>query len=273
MSTMILCRDKVAVNPLYVGYSDIRLYTEEELCYYIYNNIYILTSDFINDELIHFLGEETGDVALANRVGQLKDSGAGLANILVTILKSVDYYSISEIDKISEILNTLDSQNAYERLSSRADTYLERKNYYKAIDCYRHIIKEYRNEAPGAFVARIYHNLGVAYARMFLYKAAAMSFKTAYEIGQHDESYQCYLAARCFEEKNNGPVREDVSKEEYMIRRRIESLMDNAQYQDENRRLEELGVRKENGDVAYYHKAIGNMLHEWKDDYCKYTAR
>ena len=41
MSAMILCRGKVADNPLYIMQSGIRLYTEEELCYYIYNNIYI----------------------------------------------------------------------------------------------------------------------------------------------------------------------------------------------------------------------------------------
>ena len=116
MSTMILCRDKLAVNPLYISCSDVRLYSNEELCYYIYNNIYIITNDFISDELIHFLRYETKDMALADRVEQMKKSDAGLAAILVTILKSVDYYSISQIDKISEILSTLDSQNVYERL-------------------------------------------------------------------------------------------------------------------------------------------------------------
>lgn len=119
MSTMILCRDKLAVNPLYISCSDVRLYSNEELCYYIYNNIYIITNDFISDELIHFLRYETKDIALADRVEQMKKSDAGLAAILVTILKSVDYYSISQIDKISEILSTLDSQNVYERLRSR----------------------------------------------------------------------------------------------------------------------------------------------------------
>ena len=62
MSTMILCRDKLAVNPLYISCSDVRLYSNEELCYYIYNNIYIITNDFISDELIHFLRYETKDM-------------------------------------------------------------------------------------------------------------------------------------------------------------------------------------------------------------------
>lgn len=273
MSTMILCRDKVAVNPLYVSYSDISLYTEEELCYYIYNNIYIITNEFINDELIRFLRNEMGDVALAGRVEQMKNGDAGLAAILVTILKSVDYYSIDEIDRISGILCTLDSQNAYERLRSRADTYFDRKKYYKAIDCYRHIIKEYINEAPGAFVARVYHNMGVAYARMFLYEEAAKSFMSAYEIGQYDVSYNNYLAARYLADRDKKPVIEDVSDEEYAVRKRIENLCDNAQYQDEYRKLEALSVRKEHGDVSYYHKSVNDMLRGWKKEYCDYCSR
>ena len=70
MSAMILCRGKVADNPLYIMQSGIRLYTEEELCYYIYNNIYILTNDFINDELITFLRDEV-QVCLSQYLNQL----------------------------------------------------------------------------------------------------------------------------------------------------------------------------------------------------------
>ena len=64
-----------------------------------------------------------------------------------------------------------------------------------------------------------------------------------------------------------------MSEEEYAIRRRIDSLSDNAKYQDEYRKLEQLVARKEHGDVAYYHKAVADILHTWKEDYCKYTAR
>ena len=273
MSTMILCRDKLAVNPLYISCSDVRLYSNEELCYYIYNNIYIITNDFISDELIHFLRYETKDMALADRVEQMKKSDAGLAAILVTILKSVDYYSISQIDKISEILSTLDSQNVYERLRSRADTYLDRKRCFKAIDCYKQIIKEYKNDAPGAFTARIYHNMGVAYAGMFMYDKAAESFKLAYETGQYSESYDAYLAAKYFDERNKELIVEDVSDRELAVRKHIESVMDNARYQEEYRKLEELVKRKEHGDVAYYHKAVKDILSSWKDEYRGYSAR
>ena len=89
MSAMILCRGKVADNPLYIMQSGIRLYTEEELCYYIYNNIYILTNDFINDELITFLRDEVGNTALAQRLTIMKSNNELLASMLSQYLNQL----------------------------------------------------------------------------------------------------------------------------------------------------------------------------------------
>ena len=140
-------------------------------------------------------------------------------------------------------------------------------------DILRQIIKEYKNDAPGAFTARIYHNTGVAYAGMFMYDKAAESFKLAYETGQYSESYDAYLAAKYFDERNKELIVEDVSDRELAVRKHIESVMDNARYQEEYRKLEELVKRKEHGDVAYYHKAVKDILSGWKDEYRGYSAR
>ena len=274
MSTMILCRDKLAVNPLYISCSDVRLYSNEELCYYIYNNIYIITNDFISDELIHFLRYETKDMALADRVEQMKKSDAGCAAILVMILKSVDYYFISQNRKISEILSTLDSQNVYERLRSRADTYLDRKRYFKAIDCYKQIIKEYKNVWHQVPLQPEYIRIREWPMRVCLCMTKQpKAFKLAYETGQYSESYDAYLAAKYFDERNKELIVEDVSDRELAVRKRIEGVMDNARYQEEYRKLEELVKRKEHGDVAYYHKAVKDILSSWKDEYRGYSAR
>ena len=232
MSAMILCRGKVADNPLYIMQSGIRLYTEEELSYYIYNNIYILTNDYINDDLITFLRDEVGNTALAQRLTIMKSNNELLASMLVTILKSVDYYSLEQIEKISEILNTLDNQNAYERLGLRGDSFLSNECFYKAVDCYKLIIDEYSNAA-----------------------------------------YKCYLVAKRFMDKDGSVINEDVPEEEYIIRRKIEQLMDNAAYQDEIRKLNDTEKYKNAGDVAGYHKVLDDILTNWKQDYYKYTAR
>ena len=133
--------------------------------------------------------------------------------------------------------------------------------------------KALKSETNKSRLATIYHNMGVAYAGMFMYDKAAESFKLAYETGQYSESYDAYLAAKYFDERNKELIVEDVSDRELAVRKHIESVMDNARYQEEYRKLEELVKRKEHGDVAYYHKAVKDILSSWKDEYRGYSAR
>ena len=88
MGKIILCRGKKADTPLTVLQTGVKLYTAEELCYYIYNNIYLIGQDFIDDNLISFL-DETGEKELAERVRKLKETGGSLAQIFVIILKAM----------------------------------------------------------------------------------------------------------------------------------------------------------------------------------------
>ena len=98
----------------------------------------------------------------------LYEKKAGLAEILVTILKTVDYYSVSDIEKIRETLNTLGRQNVCERLKSRGDGYLANECFFSAVKCYESIINDYKGSGlSGSEYSKVYHNLGTAYARMF----------------------------------------------------------------------------------------------------------
>lgn len=273
MGTVILCRGRVANKPYRIGQTGIRIYTVEELCYYIYNNIYLIGSDFVDDKLIDFIREETFDDALAERLKELKEKNAGLAEMVVTILKSVDYYTIGEIEQIREILNTLNSQNIYERLKSRGDSLLSNHCYYAAIDCYLQILQEYKgNDLSGAFLSKVYHNLGVSFAKMFLYEEAEEAFLCSYKIGQHEESRKCALAARLLAMQHNEPENDDTSEEEYVLKREIETLMDNARYSDEYRELEEMDSLKNDGRVNEYNKMADSFLSKWKKDYRKYIG-
>ncbi|MDO5403621.1 MAG: hypothetical protein Q4F11_09305, partial [Eubacteriales bacterium] len=144
---MILCRTKKAGIPYNIGHTGVRVYTLEELCYYIYNNIYLIGREFISDELISFIGEETGETELADRLRYLKKNQAGLAEMIVTILKYVDYYAIGEIEEIREILNTLNNQNVQERIKSRGDSFLKNQIFYSALRCYEQITNGKRDSA------------------------------------------------------------------------------------------------------------------------------
>lgn len=49
---------KEAKLPFEVEELDLRLYTIEELCYYIYNNLALIGEDFIDEHLLSFLRDE-----------------------------------------------------------------------------------------------------------------------------------------------------------------------------------------------------------------------
>ena len=53
MSSLILCRTKEAVRPYHIRDMGVRIYTLEELCYLVYNNIYVISKDFFSDSLIN----------------------------------------------------------------------------------------------------------------------------------------------------------------------------------------------------------------------------
>ena len=251
MGKIILCRGKKADTPLTVLQTGVKLYTAEELCYYIYNNIYLIGQDFIDDNLISFL-DETGEKELAERVRKLKETGGSLAQIFVIILKTIDYYSVAEIEQLKGILNA-----GY---------------YFAAVRCYESIIKDYKGkDLLAADYAKVYHNLGTAYARMFMYDKAVIYYDEAYRTGQHEESKKCSIAALIMAKKDKEPVNVDADEDEYVVQKELETLMDNARYSDEYRELEDIARLKADGNLAQYNRAVDERLDRWRTAYIKYS--
>ena len=49
MSTVILCNGNYAETPYFIAQEELRLYSVEELCYYLYKNAFLLQDDFFDD--------------------------------------------------------------------------------------------------------------------------------------------------------------------------------------------------------------------------------
>lgn len=58
----------------------------------------------------------------------------------MTVLRYVDYYSEEEIDALAGTIESLDTQNASERLKLRADNFLSNKRYSNAVHNYEIIV-------------------------------------------------------------------------------------------------------------------------------------
>lgn len=277
MNGLILCRTKEAVNPYYISNMDVKIYSLEELCYYIYNNIYLIGMDLIDSKLINFVRNEVREEKLAQRLEYLMENKAGLAELVLTILKYVDFYTAEEIEELRGILATLNTRNVYERLKARADSFMANECYYAAIRNYSQIINGKKDSTLSVvFYSNVCHNMGVAYARLFLFRQAQTCFEEAYNLSRHEDCLKCAMAARRLavnsENFNHVEFLDEQTEDEYVIRREIETLMDNAMYSDEYRHLDELCREKDEGNVTAYYAGINDMLEQWKEQYGKYTG-
>ena len=60
MGNLILCHDRHAAHPYEISRIHCRIFTIEELCYYLCNNLYLIDYTIMNEPLCTWLEEEIG---------------------------------------------------------------------------------------------------------------------------------------------------------------------------------------------------------------------
>lgn len=183
--------------PYYFNLSDTRIYSLEEMCYYIYENIYTVTMDTFNDEFIYWVDKSMKEPAAAKLVEQLKKAGVPLKMIVLQFMSAVDYYNSSELAELSQTLDEIEHQNPVEAAKLRADNLVHFCRYMDAVKMYMSVIGQMENAAgcdiTNHFKGNTYHNLGCTYMRMMNFASASGNFKKAYDLNKEERSLKCYL--------------------------------------------------------------------------------
>lgn len=269
MAGLILCRGRRSERPYYISNMAINIYSAEELCYYIYNNIYLVGTDLFDGGLVDYIDRELGDRELAKQLEFLISQNAGLSELVITVLRHVDYYSEAQIDTVMGVIDRLDTQNVSERLKARADNFLGSKRYNSAIRNYEAIIYGKRDSAlDDVFYGNVWHNMGAAYAGMFAFYEASKCFSQAYRLNGCDESYKAALAAACMDKGAKPEGEEDELL--YVTCREIETLMDHAPEEPGYAELKKAFILKVNGQTAEYYAALDKIIGDWKNSYRNY---
>ena len=68
MGNLILCHDRHAAHPYEITRIHCRIFTIEELCYYLCNNLYLIDYTIMNGQLCDWLDEELEMKALASEL-------------------------------------------------------------------------------------------------------------------------------------------------------------------------------------------------------------
>lgn len=213
MSGYILCQIKKAEHPYFIENISTNIYSIEELCYYLYHNLYLIDSSILNEGLCVWLEEELGLGKLAAKLRPHLGKFVSAEDVLYPIFKEINYLTYEELRVLNGKLALLDQEPAPLRKKHKGDLLVENRMYVNAIRVYQKLLeRDDLDTVRQGFRGEICHNLGCAYSYLFQMEKALEYFWKAYLDKKTAGDLSCYLLA----------YRSIRSKEEY--HRKIKEL-------------------------------------------------
>ncbi len=194
MARVILCDTKTATTSYIFPNTKIEVFSYEELCYYVYNNIALISEEYVGKKMFDWIEKELGmeELALKLRVVKAKES-TDLTDLLTTILTHKEFYTIPEVKEFILQIERMKGLSAPQFRKKQADGFLRYRKYVKAASVYDEILEQYPDMKNDKLLGAIYHNRAVALANNFELEEAMKSYEKAYELTGDKESICQYL--------------------------------------------------------------------------------
>ncbi|MGN0393930.1 MAG: hypothetical protein ACI4EF_01045 [Coprococcus sp.] len=273
MNNIIVCKSKTADNPYTFLNTRVSVYSYEELCYYIYNNVVLIGEDDLNERLGKWISDEIEMPELGDKIDFLISKKAFAQDIMVEILTYGDYYSNEEVKSFMEECQRLRNMSIPEISKKKADGYLRYKHYIKAGAIYDDIIayKEANGERD-VFLGNIYHNKAVALAGNLQLEEAKECFIKAFSLNNNNESlieYFCVLAVSA----DTSTLRKEIKK-----RGMPDGFFDDLMMElgDSKEDVREMSIYNKvqkaifnriNGNLEDYDRRMDSVLDQLKDEF------
>ena len=273
MGEILFCNQPIAAMPYYIEGISWNVYSLEELCYYIENNTYLLEKDFMTEELCTWVGKEVKNEKLAERLRDILRMDGRLSEFVLAILVECGYSSRETIKEVVRLIREMEEKSDFECNKVRADRLMEKEKYLSSIYEYKNLLEaDDAGEQPPQLIGNIWHNLGTAYARLFLFQEAIHCYERAYYLNNNEESLkEALMAYRCLKDedgfydmaKANGLSDEEIIR--FKTELSVASRSDATKEFEE--KLEAIAMMNESGQKNEYHKAISNIIFNWKEEY------
>ena len=163
MGSIILCHKKRARRPYEITRIHRKIYSIEELCYFLCNHLYLIDYTIMNEQLCDWLEEELELKELADNLRQHLEQYASMQQFVVTILAYSSIYTTAELSYVQNVLDKLKNQKPVEKQKFKADNLLSNGALKPAILIYQSILQaEIDETVDKKFYGRVYASLGSA---------------------------------------------------------------------------------------------------------------
>lgn len=199
MGIVLITTGKYAKTGYLLKNTKQRIYSIEELCYYIMKSPEICEDYLYDKGLADYIKKELGLKERGILLLDLVERNAPLKDLILVCFHSCNYFTKEEIDAFLREQSKLERKEIWVRIKNKADSYLRYKNYRDAIANYEVLLKEKESyHITSETLGDIYHNLAVALLHTEGFVSATDYFREAYERNNREESLKQYLLALRF---------------------------------------------------------------------------
>lgn len=226
MSGYILCQVKKAEKPFYIENISTNIYSIEELCYYLYNNLYLVDSSLISSKLCTWLEEELELPKLAAKLKPYIGREAGLEEVLYPIFKEINYLAYEELKTLNGRIEARKREPEEIREKRKGDALMENRMYVNALRVYQKLLEHGGKEITGEMRERILHNQGCAYSYLFQMDKALDCFWKAWKENHSEKALKVYLLAyRSVHSEEEYRKRQEDLKTDEMVRQETDQAL------------------------------------------------
>ncbi len=275
MNNVCLCTGNYAKNPFYLKFSDISLYSIEELCYYFMERVHLLDDSVVSAELVNWIRHECGLTELADELEGYVRKHVSVAAFVSTVFERTGMYDSSTIRQVDRILKEQSSLTTIERYKKRAEYLYQQGRFRQALSIYRELV-EYIPSRDSAGRALLYYNMASVYAMDFAYKQAANLYYEAYLLHPDRQTRYAYILAnkKALTDYAYGAFkRENPNWEEDFLK--VEQLCAQADERwlasRERQLVKELARLRGEGQLEAYSQQSQGLIRQLKKDYKRQT--
>lgn len=259
---------KIGYEPERMGF---KVYSLEELCFFIKENAFLLDDGFVEEDLGDWLNRECGLKELGEELQKASRKRISLKSFVGIILEYACFFPKEVNNEILNIIVENSSLSIYEKKKARADALVKKGNFGLAGKEYKRLLQMLPDDMT-VLKGEIYHGCGVCLAKMFYFTLAGEYFLKAHALTGKVSSYQQYLWTKRLSVteteyldflKNHPEAYEDsVEMEE-----KLEGLA--KQWEHSNTGLLFAGIEKEKElrKIAEYQKKLKERVEYLKDAY------
>lgn len=142
MSGYILCQTKKAERPYFIENISTNIYSIEELCYYLYHNLYLIDASVINEELCMWIQQELELPKLAAKLRPKLQNYTNAEDVLYPIFKEINYLTYEELKNLNSRMALLNQESPALRQKRKGDCLVENRMYVNAIQVYQKLLEQ-----------------------------------------------------------------------------------------------------------------------------------